>query len=819
MEEEEESEENREIERVITMKEKEELKSPSKLAQHLSRYKIITKDMVLKILVKNSKTRTDVENRIIADYLSKNYDYFQKIKETSHKRFLKLISVLSFETYLPNELIININFDEDKFFIVFEGSVFVYRLSFYEKEMKLGDFCNYLYYVKKKDDKQYTRLINQNKNLGINFEGITENPYFNKFKMKKFIFTIEELEEIGKFSNGYVFGEMNLIRKKKKDILVKTVTKTQVISVSKFDFNRILKTIEEKRLELLSEKFRKRFNMFRYWSMEQLITLFNYCSYAVFHKEDYIYKQNEPSHYIYFIEKGKFEQYCNTSFSWYKNYIDYIGSLKDNLINIMLSKNPENFKQLREIYEEELERQNKKDKLISSNNIPNLFFLNMKNIYIEKKKPLEKYLKTDNLYYIKKEEEELNDPNRIIKIPVLTTEMPRVIGIEEAFEFKRRFTTVKCLSGKIVAKKINIYDLLKLLLLYKEFKYAEKFLNLLVQKKIVLIDTIKMHLKKNARRFEKDIDIKYEELIAQNDDSNKIVAAAKLKGWNNGLYLDNILDNSLHFFEPKSEKIINTEKEKRYNIVHNLLHQKPEKNTKRANKIVLNISRQNNKQPFLVTERRDFFSPKENLKEEMKNKIKNVKCFINSYSNKKLDKNKIMSKITKLGDDSDLYDIEKKIRKPSSLINKKSLLNNINLETKRLTINKHMTPINSRRLFGNIEEDISMLFGEKINKIKNKKKVSNNDNSNSSNKFFVSKTIYSNSMGNSHKDKKNKNSNISILTNKLESYCNHKESFTKESRDKNRNILPCITLNSDRNNNNLNIGIKKGFIINNPKNK
>ena len=96
---------------------------------------------------------------------------------------------------------------------------------------------------------------------------------------------------MGQFSNGYVFGEMNLIRKKKKDTLVKTVTKTQVISVSKFDFNRILKTIEEKRLELLSEKFRKRFNMFKFWSMEQLITLFNYCSNAIFHKEDYIYKK------------------------------------------------------------------------------------------------------------------------------------------------------------------------------------------------------------------------------------------------------------------------------------------------------------------------------------------------------------------------------------------------------------------------------------------------------------------------------------------------------------------------------------------------
>ena len=53
------------------------------------------------------------------------------------------------------------------------------------------------------------------------------------------------------------------------------------------------------------------------------------------------------------------------------------------------------------------------------------------------------------------------------------------------FEFKRRFTLVKVLSGKLVGKKISIYDLLKILLLFKEFQYSEKFLNLLIQKKIV----------------------------------------------------------------------------------------------------------------------------------------------------------------------------------------------------------------------------------------------------------------------------------------------------------------------------------------------
>lgn len=80
--------------------------------------------------------------------------------------------------------------------------------------------------------------------------------------------------------------------------------------------------------------------------------------------------------------------------------------------------------------------------------------------------------------------------------------------IEEAFEFKRRFTLVKVLSGKLVGKKISIYDLLKILLLFKEFQYSEKFLNLLIQKKIVWIDTIKIHLKKHARKFEKDLDLK-----------------------------------------------------------------------------------------------------------------------------------------------------------------------------------------------------------------------------------------------------------------------------------------------------------------------
>ena len=808
MEEEEDSEE-KEIERKLTAKNENE-PIVTKITQHFSRYKTITKEIVLKSLIKQYKIRTDVENRMIADYLSHNYDYFKRIKETNQKQFLKLISVLSFETYLPGDLIINVDYEEDKFFILFEGSVQVFRQNFYEKEMKLGDFCDYLFYIQKTDEKQYLRLINHNKNLGINFDELRENPYFNVFKIKKFIFNIEELEEIGKFGNGYVFGEMNLIRKRKRDIIVKSLNKTDVISVNKFDFNRILKTIEEKRLELLSERFRKRFSMFRFWSMEQLITLFNYCSYTVFHKDDYIYKQNEPSQYIYFVEKGKFEQYCNTGYSWYKDYIEYIGNLNDNLINIILAKKPENYKRLREIYEEEIQKQEKKNNLISSNKIENLKFLNNRDIYLEQKKTYDKYEKTDNLLYIKKEEDKLNDPNNIIKISLLTTEMPKVLGMDEPFEFKRRFTSVKCLSGKVVAKRINVYDLLKLLLLYKEFKYSEKFLNLLIQKRIVLIDTIKSHLKKEAKIFEKEIKLQYDLLISQNDNIDKKIVMAKLKGWNNGLYLDNILDTSLHLFKPKSEKIVKEEKNEIDNIVRNFMHKIPDKNIKKVNKTFLNIIKNKDRQPFLLTERREKYIIRESSEETMLNNIKNIKIAINAYNNKKTNNN-YFTPYKKTDDSMYKCDLGKKLRKRSH-INKKLLINNINMEMRKIVMNKFTTPrIESEKKFKKFDKGRNGYLALKINNIKNNDSKSNKSNS----IFSFSRTFYSNNKIKSDRDKNIRNeSNNSNLMNKVESFYNIKDSFSNESKSKNkeRYILPSLIISPNKND--FKEGMNKYFKLN-----
>ena len=657
------------------------LKSPKKLAEHLSRYKTVTKEMVIKILYTAKKIRTDVENRMVADYLSKNFEYFSSIKENNQSRFLKLIAVLNFEHYLPGNIIMDLSFEEDKFFIVFDGLVQVFRQFFYTKEMTLGNFTNYLNYIKNKDEKRFLRIIEQNKHMGMDFKNIKDNVNFERFEHKKFIFTLEEQEEIGKFSEGYIFGEMNLMRKKKVNLIVKCIKKTEVISVSKFDFNRILKTYEEKRLELLSERFRKKFNTFKFWSMEQLITLFNYFSKVVFLKDEYIYKQNEPSKYIYFIEKGKFEQYSNTNYYWYKDYIEYIGEVKSNLINLIIEKKMNSIADLKEIYHDKVKNQEEIDNLVKKNKIQNLLFLNLDLSPFETDSNLKKYIKKDNLYSIKKEEEDLNDPNLILHIPILTTEL--CIGNpSQCFKFAYDTGNQYLIIGVQNTKA----------------KFSKLFNTSLSQTfKLILIEAMKKQMKLISSKFEKQINYKYNILINQNDDKDQKFAAVKLKGWNNGIYLDNILDTNLYLFKPKTERFINKEREKRYRIIKALSEERRNKNIKKTNITYLKFYDENKFDSILLSEQNDYLSQKTKRESSSRKGQSNEK----SYSSTKFNKKKLITIFQDIeNNNSQRNTISNHKRK---FINKENLKAELNTGLKKYIKDNHINKLNLKTIFSNFD--------------------------------------------------------------------------------------------------------------------
>ena len=561
----------------------------------LSGYQKISSQKVLAIISKNKKLRMDIENRMVADYLSKKFNFFKKIKDETTVGYLKLIAALKFETIQADETIINIGDENNNLYIIFEGSVIVYKENKHFKKMQLFEIREYLRALYDINPEKYKYITKKNNNLEINFDVIIKDDYKVQSSNKFYNFYYEELEEMGTYSEGFSFGETELIKKTNRELIIKTVTDCKMLYVNKFDYNRILQTTEEKALEKKADTFTKNFPLFKKWTIEQLVKLFNYFVQETCYKEDFIYKQNEENEYLYFLEEGSLVQYANVSFSWYNEYIDYIKNFNNNLLELLLklknrNENDEIIEDINKYLKEKIERI--KDEIRKKSYKEKYPFLNLNKIYLERKKDLleisqlyNKDTSIDNFFKIKFDENELNFKDKIYKIPISSTKVPTIFGLEEIFELKNRFTTVGCISDQVKLKKIKIIDLLNILYSYKEYDYIETFFELIIQKKLLLSEIIKSNMTKCAADFEKQMKTRYEKIITNSniisykeDDSiivdvkkqDEAIVTLRLKGWNNGLYLDNILDTNLNLFKPKSKKIIKFEENKKCKTLNNL---------------------------------------------------------------------------------------------------------------------------------------------------------------------------------------------------------------------------------------------------------
>ena len=554
----------------------------------LSRYKKISPQTIYVILSKNKNLRLDIENRMLADYLSKKFNYFKKIKDISKIGYLKLMSALKFEKIKANEIIINIGDENNNSYIILEGSVIVYKEQKNMKNKLLIEIREYLRKLYSLDKEKYKYITKKNKNLELNFDKIIEDNYKLQASDKTYNFYYEELEEMGTFSDGFSFGQTELINRTNRELIIKTVTDSKLIYFNKFDYNRILKTPEEKALEKKANIFIKNFPLFNKWSIEQLVKLFNYFIEVILFKDEFMFKQNEDNEYLYFFEEGTVVQYANVSFSWYKEYIEYIKTFNNNLLDLLLKlkyKNKKNeiIDDVNMYLNEKIEEMKKEKNM--KNYINEYPFLNINNIYMQKKTDLIKISRLynedkniDNFFKIKFDENEINNPEKLYRLPIQYTNIPTIFGLEEIFELKNRLTSVGCLSEKVKLKKIKIIDLLNILYSYKEYDYIETFLELVIQKKLLLCEGIKIKIRKYGIDFEKNMKDRYQKIINHpdlmkyKDDKSiivdeklqdKAIIALRLKGWNNGLYLDNILDTNLCLLKRKSKKMIKKEENKK----------------------------------------------------------------------------------------------------------------------------------------------------------------------------------------------------------------------------------------------------------------
>lgn len=595
----------------------------------------LNKEYILNILEKNPKNRKENEIKNVADFLSTNYTYFQNLKKSDSQLMVEKLAKLSkIKIFYPGETIIKFGDIGDKFYVVIEGFVQVYKPIFEEKKMTPNDFIKYMNDIKfrEKDENKYLRIKDYNKtrNFDISeYEKMDSEMNFMKIKRE---FFVENLQSMGIYGEGFSFGEISLMTNAKRNATIKCSDKNNnkhaiLLSIGKESYDKAFKEYQEKKLTKDIESFIKAYPFFKDFTRENMIAVFNCITKINLEKGDYLFHQNDPDTNLYFVVSGKLEVYSHISLNWINQFMEYIINMRDNVLGHLYVKRPK--------------------KLADTISIINTIQkLKLKSPMIFKEvdlwEKIDRRVNENNLIGLKYDEEKINDYKNIYKIKIQNVEKPELLGIESSFEFKNKFYTARCISENAEIKYIKIVDLVKIIsnLRLRELHYLIDFV---LEKKNIFAKQIISSMKTIEYKIISNLEMKYEHFLKfggknikeeeKNEDkeynNNKTLSVIKVKGYKSGI--NDILDDETNLLEKKPTDII-----KSYLFRHKEPSRSAIKLSKKQELIDFVFS---NKTKKIKREKDIFKNNKENLlilKKLMRNNndgIKHLKKFTTTKSN------------------------------------------------------------------------------------------------------------------------------------------------------------------------------------------
>ena len=416
--------------------------------------KLEKKNMIkLLKLPRDQKTKEIIKS--LKDYLSAHYDYFTNLAKQSEERFLKLIPLLKYETYKPNERIMNFGEVGDKCYILLQGSVGVYKPFPINKRMTLRDYVEYLAQLRddKKNTAKFERILNYNSRIDKHKLYLIDFDYNKIPKYSSEIsIVLEEERELAVAKAGTSFGEMSLIKNEPRNATIIALEKCSLISIEKIDYTKIVKDIEEQRIikELVS--FKEKYPLFKFWPSSKCFPLLSGLITTDFTFGEYVYKQNEFPTDIYLIKEGMFEVTTYFNFDTYENFIEYIHDSSHSLITLI--DNPFEWKE---------DKISKRIEIAFQKNLSPFVI----NLNIEDKAILS-HKEEENLNFkgdiAKNIEDELaRNKNHVFKANIQKLYAPDIFGFVEALELKQRLCSIKCISQKGTLMKFPFREFLQLL--------------------------------------------------------------------------------------------------------------------------------------------------------------------------------------------------------------------------------------------------------------------------------------------------------------------------------------------------------------------
>ena len=471
----------------------------------------------LELLFDNSNFENNKINKSsLSEYLSSNYPYFKYIKNSfGLEKLNQIIEIINYEVYEKNQIIIKYGEEVNKFYILLNGLIEIYKTKSKVVYLTLREYIDYLLKVKniEKNNPKLERIMNQNPEID-NYEIKKKNFDYRYFQEKKKLkIYLEEDIKIAEFDKNFTFGDISIIKKEPIEQTIISLKKSIFITINKIDYNRFLRIIEENKINEKVNKFKKKYPFFSLWPQYKCYKLFNSFEKLILYKDDYLFKQNSKPDGIYFIKKGKLEIINFINFSWLENFIDYIHDSSFCILNDIVKV---------KIIPNNILRKYINDNIIKNENLNFTF------------KDKNKNLEFENFEIFDNSNLEKYSFKSIIK----TISSPELLGYEECFEFKQRYYSVKCISEKAEIYKISIDDFFLLLPYDKKCEIFIK--NNLLEKKMYLISQIKNNALKRVNFIDEDIRQNLLRLIKEDE----IILNKKIKLKNNNYKNNKILYKS-----------------------------------------------------------------------------------------------------------------------------------------------------------------------------------------------------------------------------------------------------------------------------------
>ena len=443
-------------------------------------------DEIIYILKKQKKERTYKDIKLLDDFLSTNLVYFKQLKSKSDpEQYEKTLYVLKYEEVKQGRNIVTFGEDGDKCYILLEGTISIFKPTYHTESMTMREYIYYLKELDKKDPSTKTRqrIIEKNNHIEMDVLALLkENNILSINNDEEFNIFLENFEKIFEAKEGFSFGESALLHKQKRNATIRAEKLCKLIYIDKYDYNRVLKEIEKKRIDEDIKKFVKKFNFFSLWGYINLTKLYSLMTDIQLFKNEFLYKQNQDSDYIYFCIDGTYEIYSLISFGWKKEYIKYISNSDSNFfIKIDPKKYISDYKLMKII--KEAKNAAPKSPMILSEFDPgkcNIGLIEQNNI--------------EEL--IIKKEEKFSNPFDLFKVSMNNLDSSGILGLVEAVEFKKRFASIKVKSKTASLKRIKALDFFRVLVNnQQDERDDEMMLNYICEKKKSLIAQILLSFK------------------------------------------------------------------------------------------------------------------------------------------------------------------------------------------------------------------------------------------------------------------------------------------------------------------------------------